>query len=279
MKNFLQLLSLVLVFSSCNQEFYYYQLVELGSVDIVVDNNSAISKNIDLQVEYDFWGDNGVSNLWIFNNSDNIIYIKHDECHLIKNDVVSDYYDNNTHSTSSSINEGVSYKRSNLYVNNSNTPINALASVLSATASSGYTESSSISKKDKLVLMIPPKSKRVIPGYILHGYRFWDCDIDPTPNRKKSREGNGLNFSKEDSPLKFRFYITYSFDEDFKSKNVFESSAYVKSISNWAKSAFLIEKSYKQCKDDTWPKNRTIAPNHSPMNFYIKYNGSSVTDH
>ena len=263
------------LFSSCSQQIYY-QLVELESDDIVADGDFGVSSNDEIKVLYDFWSNNGSTSFQIFNKTDRTIYLKHDECQLIKNGSVIDYYDNGEYTSSSSVYKGVTYKRSNLYNSNSyNTPINAIASVLSASATTSATSSSSVARIDKKVLVIPPNSSRAIPGYNLQNARYWDCDVLAKPSNRKSTRENGISFTEDNTPLEFRIFITYSFYENFNEKNTFESSAFLKYFSNWNSTQFIEEKSYKECEKNNWYKIRNEAVISSPLMYYIKYYDSS----
>ena len=118
---------------------------------------------------------------------------------------------------------------------------------------------------------LPPNSNRVIYGYSLQNNRYWDCDVDPIPNKKNSNKENGLSFNKDNTPLSFRILITYSFDDDFDNKKTFESSAFLKHFSNWHVDKFFNEENYRQCEDDRYEEYRKVLIDHSPLMYYVKY--------
>ena len=81
-----------------------------------------------------------------------------------------------------------------------------------------------------------------------------------------------MSFTKENSPLKVRILIVYSFDENFNDKKTYELDAYVKRFSNWNTNEFTREERYKRCEDDNYYKFRNVTETYSPMRYYIKYN-------
>jgi len=277
MKLIFRILVLSFILTSCSKSVYYYQLVELESENMKEVEGQVISSNDEIEVMFNIWGDGGNTTFEITNKTNKTIYIKHDECFLIKNGRITDYYDNAEYSSASSNTTGSSSKRSNLYNSNSNTtlqqytPVNAIASVLSRESTNESTRTKSVSRSDKITLPLPPNSNRVIYGYSLQNNRYWDCDVNPTPNKKNSNRENGLSFNKDNTPLSFRILITYSFDDDFDNKKTFESSAFLKHFSNWHADKFFNEGNYRQCEDDTYEEYRKVPIDHSPLMYYVKY--------
>jgi len=166
------------------------------------------------------------------------------------------------------------------YINTSgvsNSTTNSAASSMSAaiskqiSSSVAFSNSSSISSTDKLILIIPPKSKKILRGFRINSSRIKHCDLLAKPRRIKSKDENSILFSKETSPFKLRFYITYSFDEKFSSKLTHESEAYVSSISNLPEKLFIETDQYTECESDIMPIYINVTPYFSPLNFYRPY--------
>tara|TARA_B110000211_G_C13938996_1_gene490756 strand:- start:55 stop:957 length:903 start_codon:yes stop_codon:yes gene_type:complete len=291
MKKLLLVLCSPLLFISCNPTFY--QLVEINSEEIKTDGNSANLSNQDIAVIFDFWANEGSTSYDIINISDQTIYIKHDECQLIKNGLAIDYYDNSEYTSSRSIlkskksgrstSRNQSAQTSNIYGSSSiNTAIGAAASVLTTTTNRSVENSSSTTttisnssssmKKDKKVFVIPSNSYKKIFGYSLQNFRFYDCDVKGFPSNKKSNLENGISFNKENTPLEFRIFITYSFDEDFTDKRIFETTAYVSRFSNWSSEKFMKEERYKECEGNGFFSYRNTTELFSPLRYYKRYN-------
>jgi len=295
MKKLLLVLCSPLLFISCNPIFY--QLVEIDSADIKMDGNSATFSNQDITVIFDFWTNEGSTSYDIINISDQTIYIKHDECQLIKNGLAIDYYDNSEYTSSRSIlkskksgrstSRNRSTQTSNIYGRSSiNTAIGAAASVLTTTTNRSVTNSSATTttisnssssmKKDKKVFVIPSNSYKKIFGYSLQNFRFYDCDVKGFPSNKNSNLENGISFNKENTPLEFRIFITYSFDEDFTDKKIYEATAYLSRFSNWSSAKFMKEEKYMECEGNAFFNYRNTTDLYSPLRYYKRYNKSTV---
>ena len=254
--------------TSCSKAVYYYQLVELESENMEAVDNQVIASNNDIKVVFDFWGNRGSSDFAITNTTNKTIYIKHDECFLIKNGRIIDYYDNAEYTSSSSLNKEVSAQRSNAYKSDNS---NILGTIRSKAASISSSTSSSVTKSDKKILPLPPNTTRVIYGPDLDGNRLWNCNVDPIPSRKKSNRQNGVSFTKDNTPLNVGVLITYSYEDDFSDKKTFETSAFLNHFSNWSPNEFIIAENYKDCEEDRYELYREVFIDHSPLMYYIKY--------
>ena len=287
MKQKINIVLLAILISSCATPTYY-QLVELSSENI----QDGVSENQDIKVGVDFWANGGTSKYSIFNKSKKTIYIKYDECQVIKNGMAYDLYDNSEYSSTRGIitsktnkrtqQKGASVSQSNIYGSSSyNTPLGAAASILSASLNASVSNSNSITSTvsnaksvtstDKRIYVLHPQSYRNIDGIYLRGSRFWDCDVLARVSNKKSNMANGISYTKENSPLNVRIIITYSFDENFDDKKTYEVDAYVNRFSNWNVGKFITTEKYKVCEDDKSYKIRNVTELYSPMRYYKRY--------
>jgi hypothetical protein len=287
MKKKISIVFLAILISSCVTPTYY-QLVELSSDNI----KEGISKNQDIEVIIDFWANGGTSKYSIFNKSTETIYIKYDECQVIKNGLAEDLYDNSEYSSTRGIltsstkkstrQKGASISQSNIYGSNSvYTSVGAAASLFSATLNasssnsvsntSSISSAKSVTSTDKRVYVLHPQSYRNIVGIYLQGSRFRDCDVLAKVSNKKSNIENGISYTKENSPLNVRIIITYSFDENFEDKKTYEVDAYVNRFSNWSEKKFITEEAYKVCEDDRLYEYRNVTEWYSPMRYYKRY--------
>ena len=287
MKQKISIVLLTLLISSCATPTYY-QLVELSSENI----KEGQSENKDIEVSTDFWANGGTSQYLIFNKSEKTIYIKYDECQVIKNGLAYDLYDNSEYSSTRGMitsktnkrtqQKGASISQSNIYGSSSvYTPLGAASTILSASLNASTSNSNSVTStistgksvtsRDKRVYVLHPQSYRDIDGVYLQGNRFKDCDVLDRVSNKKSNIENGISYTKENSPLNVRIIITYSFDENFEDKKTYEVDAYVKRFSNWSKAEFIQNIEYKECEDDRDFKYRNVTEWYSPMRYYKRY--------
>lgn len=304
MKTF-KIIIIALLLQSCHP--YSYQLIELKS-EVMEKNESLVTaKNSDIEVLFNFWKDGGSTNYTVFNKTEKTIYIKHDECQLIKNGLAIDYYDNSEYTSGTSVLKGftkgittgsrVSKRKSkgvsNIY--NANPYINTYGSdggrkigsikttktsettsnmiSYSRTLTESKTTSNSVTKTDKKVYVIPPNSARIIYGLRLQDFIFSHDNVDEVPTKRKSNLENGISFNKEDSPLKFSVFITYDFDENFKTRKTFSADAYVSRFSNWSPSSFI--KSNNAYKGEQNYKNRDVSEFYSSFRYFKKYNNTT----
>ena len=277
MKRILNLIIACFLLSSCNTTTYFYQLVDISSDDIK-DNQSS---NQDLDVYFDFWGNGGSTTYEIHNKGEKTMYIKHDECQLIVNGLVRDLYDNseytNSNSTSIKKTRGVSKSASGAIsgIGVLSGLAEAYSRSVSATASASKenTNTSSKTYSDKKVYILPPTSSRYIYGPDLQSYVTKDCDLVEYPSIKKSVLDNGFSYTNENTPLEFRVFITYAFNEQFADKKTYSITGYVNRISNWHPSAFKTTEKYKEC-DKGMYKTRSVVEWRSPSRYYISYKKS-----
>jgi len=272
MKRILNLIIACFLLSSCSTTTSFYQLVDIESDDIK-DNQSS---NQDLDVYFDFWGDGGSSTYKIHNKGEKTLYIKYDECQLIINGQAQDLYDNSvyTNSKSTSIIKGRSVSKSASGAVAGIGILSGLAEAYSRSASAsgsvskGNTNSSSKTFSDKKVYVLSPNSSRDIYGPDLQSYVFSDCDMVEYPSKKKSDLDNGFSYTNENSPLKFRIFITYGFNEQFSDKKTYSITGYVNRISNWHSDAFITYKKYEECDKVKWG---SVVEWRSPSRYYVRY--------
>ena len=286
MKN-LQILLLFLMVISCKTPTFY-QLIELESETI----KDGYSSNEDIELNLNFWSNNGTTEYFIKNISQNTIYIKFDECQIIKNGLVHDLFDNSEYTSSKgsivgrrakrTVQYGAAISQSDVYSNNLNTAFGAEATILSAglnasvsssqAASRSTSFSSSVTTKDKRVLAIHPSTSRKIHGINLQSGIFRDCDIDNKVSSKKSNIENGLTFDKNDTPLKVKIIVRYSKDENFNDIKTYELETYVFRFSNWNSKAFVKQEKFIECDDDiSYYSYKNVTEWYSPMRYYVKY--------
>jgi hypothetical protein len=286
MKQKINIVLLAILISSCATPTYY-QLVELSSDNI----KEGISENQDLKVFVNFWTDGGNSRYSIFNKTEKTIYIKYDECQVIKNGLAYDLYDNSRYTSTRGVTnsitigsnkkKGASISQSNIYGSSSiHTPLGASASILSAALNASVSNSKSVTSTvsnaksvtstDKRMYALHPQSYRNIDGIYLQDSRFWDCDVLAKQTDKTSNIENGLSYTKENSPLNVRIIITYSFDVNFENKKTYKLDTYVNRFSNWSENSFFTEEKYREC-ERVYYKYRNVTEWYSPMNYYKKY--------
>ncbi|MEI6021470.1 MAG: hypothetical protein WCR21_10105 [Bacteroidota bacterium] len=226
MKNFFQLsivLLCVALFSACAS----IRLTETESSgkNTVKDG---VSENEDLRISYDFWGEHGLMYFIIYNKSKKPIYIDWKKSVYVHNQWKNDYWIEQT--TSESITVPIGDEKSRSFRN-------VMSSVVA-----------------ERITFLPPDCYIAVPMTFeildhlnrkqqLHNFREnkiieisdnlkWDenakKEVIQKPGKKGSFKAYTLNYTKENSPYRFRNFITYSSDEKFSSEKSFDNEFFVK---------------------------------------------------
>lgn len=203
MKNvlcFIAIAVLVLSMSGCSS--YYYSM--LDSNDPVGEKSvkgDFVQENDSVRVTYSFWGENAPIRITIYNKMDEPLYVDWERSALIIDDVAVSY-DSNTATlggVSQQVSSGSSYKWSERYGRNWN-----------------YSEGRFTGDIElpKGMEFIPPKSKLVSTRLQLNNLPFKKIPDKAYEKRKmNTNQSNPINvkvkrFTEEDSPLRFRSYLT-----------------------------------------------------------------------
>lgn len=222
MKKTVNIFCLLILLAGCKSTAYV-QLYEVAAVNSSQTNGVYTYKNDTLQIDYIFWADNGLMKFRIYNASSKPIYIDWYKSSYISNSSRYQYWTDKV-KTESSFNAVAvsSYRYSPLFP--------------TVTGYSGGSVSSQT--KQERISFIPPRSYIERTGYSLKKDYFnqWGKDytkkIEPRFDRPKIKTTvSTKDFTRENSPLDFRNFLTFSFKEDFSSEFYVDNEYYVKSIS------------------------------------------------
>jgi len=267
---FLMMTSAITLMTSCST---MYQVLETSSTDTKLEKDSYLFENSDIKVSYNFWADAGQVSFLLTNKLDSAIYIDWDKSHLIYNGISYEYwYDSEeTNSFYSSASSTTSSTFADAMVNifggtaygNSTSTNSAYGRKVSMVASS--------KSKPKKTIQIPAKSSIIVSKFSISKSAFYNCDFNL--NNTRLRTVNTKTFGKEDSPLTFRNYLTYSTKESFEKNKSIDNEFYISSISFMSESLFLgISSSRYDCGingtkifGSTYEK-----PYRKPNSFYLK---------
>ena len=187
-----------------------------------------ISENEDLRISYDFWGEHGLMYFTIYNKSKKPVYIDWKKSVYIHNQWKNDYWIEQT--TAESITVPIGDQKSRSFRN-------VMSSVVA-----------------ERITFLPPDCYISVPITFeildhlnrkqqLHNFREnkiieisdnlkWDenskKEIIQKPEKKGSFKAYTLTYNKDDSPYRFRNFITYSNDEKFSSEKSFDNEFFVK---------------------------------------------------
>lgn len=200
MKKTVILITLTLALVSCVKQ---WQLASLESNKLALENNQMIYTDSLVEITYDFYSNNAIMDFIIYNHSEVPVYIDWKNSFFIVNNESFPYWEDRTivQSTSSS------QTRPSIWN----------SSVLNTW---GYQIEESY--RENRVSMIPPHTKLQRMRFKVNSRNYITAFLKDTLEVKKSWiDGKRLTtvihgeFTEEDSPLKFRNFLTLGTSEDF----------------------------------------------------------------
>lgn len=221
-------LFIIIILGACSTT--YVQLYKTKSMNISNDERSFKFENDSIEINYSFWADKGIMSFSVTNQLPIPIYIDWKKSNFISNNDKFNYWDDEERSKGinlgNQINSGYLYKGPLL--------IPYLSIYEYASASITYSVSNKV-KPERLTFM-PPKSIIYKSPYYLTTSNYPDKINFETKKEKrldKSRKSTTIylkSFTKENSPLIFRNFLTFSFSEDFKNEFYIDNEFFVREI-------------------------------------------------
>lgn len=261
--------------SSCSP---IYQILETSSPDTKLEKESFVYENTDVKINFNFWSDGGTISFLIYNKLDKSIYIDWDKSHFIFNGISYEYWfdseETKSFYSSTMYSNSVTFgsDATNIIIDRSSAKTNT-SSKQSTSSHRNTTSFGSSSKfKPKKVIQIPSKSGIFVSKFSITTNPYYNCDFN-LKSIISSTEFKTKNFTKEDSPINFRNYITYSLLENFDSNKVIDNEFYVSSIRNMTVDAFQGKKENTQdCNFNGLKLNKIeySYPYKKSNSFYIK---------
>jgi hypothetical protein len=224
MKRRIIIIGFVLSICACKP---IYQVMEIDSNEVIKSDSTFSYSNDDLIINYNFWSENGIISINIYNKSENPIYIDWNRSHLIFNELSMEYW-NEAEDTQliTEVSQSTFLSGNNAFLKKS---VNL---------------SSSISPKK--IIHLPPQSYIHIAKYLISTSPYWTCDYNL--KYKKSKIVNTKKFTSKNSPIVFRNYLTYSSNEEFDSLKIIDNDFYVNTM-HFMKEKFFLgkEKTINSC--------------------------------
>ncbi len=250
-KSLLITICVVVLLSSCNTTYNYYQLYNVKPVDQSITKADALNfEDENCKISYNLWSEGGNMEFDFYNKTDQKIYVKLNESFFIKNGYAYDLFRNRTWTKSDNF-----------------TTSNGYYSTLQSSTYIGASEISVSTTEDSIVC-IPPKTTKKIPSdYLIFDNVIRTCDLVLFPSRRKVKT---VYFTEDKSPVVFSNRITYEING---AEREFENKFYVSGITNYPQDEFL-----QQTYDDFCGKRDFIPIIHYRYAaidcFYIKYEKS-----
>ncbi|HQH40837.1 MAG TPA: hypothetical protein PK825_03755, partial [Bacteroidales bacterium] len=200
----------VLLTACATTSFYQVYKAVPADKSIKKTDNYLIYEDENCKLSYNFWGEGGNIGFYIYNKTNENVYLNLEQSFFVLNGIAFDYFKNRvyTHSMSSGATSSKEATASK-YV----TGINYLdlfqTNRIQASNSIGVMTSSgfSVSYNEEKVICIPSKTSKIITEYNINESLYRDCDLFKYPTKKQIRS---KSFTKSDSPFIFSNIITYT---------------------------------------------------------------------
>ncbi len=187
-----------------------------------------ISENDDLRISYDFWGEHGLMYFTIYNKSKKPVYIDWKKSVYVHNQWKNDYWIEQT--TSESITVPIGDEKSRSFRNVMSTVVAERITFLPPDCyicvPITFEILDHLNRKQQLQNF---RENKIIE---ISDNLKWDenakKEVIQKPGKKGSFKAYTVSYNKENSPYRFRNFITYSNDEKFSSEKSFDNEFFVK---------------------------------------------------
>jgi hypothetical protein len=277
---------LILSLSSCSNVSNVIQVFDVASSSCNTDSDCLYYENDTLRIVYMFWGEGGTMGIYIHNKSELPLYIDWKKCSFIVGEFKNDYWSEEIISSSNTTTTTIGLAQQKGSASASYWFENFVPQIVSGNSSqSGSSNSnwhqqtfhsfvSRITKPERITF-IPPHATicqsaynlmttqiNIDPIAILSDMtvRVMDRDDRPATVNIKLRS---VDFNTKNTPLNFRSYLTYSYDEQFRTEAYIDNSFYISKVIQLSRRAFkaqpvVVPSGYS--KENMWS---------SPTRFYI----------
>ncbi len=239
MKNFkLSTLAIVAVaiLASCKPSVRLVDTESVGKNEV----KNSVCENEDIKVTYDMWSENGIMYFSLYNKADKPMYIDWKRSVCVYNDWKNDYWVEKTTSQTYLVPTGtgknVTYERKVSTVTAERYTFIPPHTYVSVPMS--YSIASNSNLQANTTQTSESKATVVVTDNLKYDKTASKVKI-PSTTGKGTVKAYEKTFSKETSPIRFRNFLTYSFDENFKTEKYIENEWYVSKYTQMSTKNFL----------------------------------------
>lgn len=220
MKKIIFIILIYLLITGCSKSLI--QVFDICTTNTKTEGEYYVYETDTVKITYAFWATKGVMSFSIFNKLDKPLYIDWKNSSFIYNGDKKNYWIDETHTDLASYYKGVYY----------NGPLLAPG----YSVSSGVQVATSSTVKPERITFIPPKSKfskssfYLLPVCYYKSDKFISTVVPRNDNPKKKTTVLSENFSFDDSPLRFRNYLAFSFSENSQQQFFVDNEFYLTSV-------------------------------------------------
>jgi hypothetical protein len=201
----------------------YVQVFDTNSQDNKIENDFYTFENDTLKILYSFWSEKGLMIFSIYNKLEKPLYVDWKKSSYIDNSNKLNYW------VDEEISKSIAVYGSYYY----DGPLLMPGYALSSSASAGI----STTRRLERITFIPPKSNYYRSQFYILPIPYFNLDVNSelsiearSDNPKKKTKVYTKKYSKENSPLIFRNFLTFSFSEDFKNEFYIDNEFYISTI-------------------------------------------------
>ena len=274
-KNNFFLVLIAFFMASCVTTSFYQVYKASPSENIQIRGDYLVYEDDNCIVSYNLWGAGGNIGFRMYNKSDLNIYLNLEESFFILNGVAFDYFKNRVFTQS--VGSGSTASR-RVAASRSETGTNVFGLTQTNRVAAGAnvgvitTSEYSVSFNEMKIIVIPPRTSRIITEYSINKTLIRHCDLFKYPT---NRQINTIRFTKTDSPLTFSNRITYNLG-DTDNPISFENEFFVSEITNYPERE-INEGRYEEFCGQRSVTRKYVFKNVSPDKFYISYSKGNDT--
>ena len=218
-------------------------MYEVKSPNLTNKDNSMIFENEDCKVLYNLWSEDGSMAFIFENKTDKDLFVDMTQTFFIKNGAAYDYFNNRTFETRTFSTLNYGYSTSATYFDKSGYWPKQYALYKKVVV--GGALSTGIQTKESEYICIPANSFKVFSYYKVNPDFFSSCDKKiNNPKTKVTLE----SYNENNSPLKFKNRIAYSFEKSGESLKHIENSFWLSEVRNYSyKEAIEKRKEKAEC--------------------------------
>lgn len=244
----------------------YVQVIETKTVNTTIEDDMYVFENDSIKITYDFWQEKGLLSFTIYNKLNRPVYVDWKKSSYINEGIKRNFWEDTESTKTREKRSGYSYRLSNS----------------SGSFTNSVSTSSSETVKPEKITFIPPKSNYVRSQFFLLPIPF--LEIKNYPNTKEMPKLNRENktvkyiekdFNKNDTPLIFRNFLTFSYSENFDKEFYIDNEFYISNVIKVKKTQF--ESYMRNTKKnggiyqlDEDGKRIIISPFQKGTSFYLK---------
>ena len=275
-KNFIIGVAVLLMTACAKPE--YYQVYEIKSQDVSVQNDILSFENTECVVKYNLWSDGGNLSFLITNKTDKNLYIVMPKSFYILNGVANDYYSESSYTRSVTNTAQLASSRqvsiSGFLTDGYYWYPTSLGRQLGASIGTSLTEA--VETKESPFVCVPPKASKFIKGFNISDYVYKDCK-----NYKfnyPSRVSPIIEYTQSNTPLSFRNRIAYTFDETSSDTKYMDHSFWMSNLRNYSQKGALSKQKFEECETNMRRTMKSFTMS-GPNKFYNKYQKTINASH